>query len=53
MLLRNQSIADRASGIMSLGQGSQQTAMQMAQAAQLAAAQAAQNRPPGQYGLPM
>ncbi len=52
MLMRNQNIAERARGMMPTNQGSQHTAMQMAQAAQAAAAQAAQGRPPlppGQY----
>ena len=49
MLMRNQNIAERARGMMAMTQGSQHTAMQMAQAAQAAAAQAAQSRPPGHY----
>ncbi len=51
MLMRNQNIADRARGMISMNHGSQHTAMQMAQAAQAAAAQAAQGRPTptGQY----
>ncbi len=50
MLMRNQNIAERARGMMPISHGSQHTAMQMAQAAQAAAAQAAHGRaPPNQY----